>query len=66
MTKYYHKGLLLLLFITFSLVTTCHREGPTDVTKQDTFTSGIEGPAVDHKGNLSCFVRDMNALKSHH
>lgn len=52
MTKYYHKGLLLLLFITFSLVTTCHREGTTDVTEPGTFTSGVEGPAVDHEGNL--------------
>ena len=52
MTKYYHKGLLLLLFLIFFLAISCRQEGTTDVTEPGTFTSGVEGPAVDQEGNL--------------
>ncbi|MCD6564634.1 MAG: SMP-30/gluconolactonase/LRE family protein [Bacteroidales bacterium] len=52
MTKYYSKGLLLLLFLVSLLVTTCWQEGTTDVTEPGIFTSGVEGPAVDQEGNL--------------
>jgi sugar lactone lactonase YvrE len=34
------------------LVISCGQEGATDVTEPGTFTSGVEGPAVDHNGNL--------------
>lgn len=34
------------------LVISCRQEGTTDVTEPGTFTSGVEGPAVDHEGNL--------------
>ena len=43
---------LLLLFLVSFLVITCRQEGVTDLTEPGTFTSGVEGPAVDHEGNL--------------
>ena len=43
---------LLLLFLVSLLVITCRQEGVTDVTEPGTFTSGVEGPAVDYEGNL--------------
>ncbi len=43
---------LVLLFLVSLLVISCQQEGTTDVTKPGTFTSGIEGPAVDQNGNL--------------
>ncbi|MBE9510042.1 MAG: sulfatase-like hydrolase/transferase [Bacteroidetes bacterium] len=52
MTKYYPEGALLLLFLVSFLVVSCRQEGATDVTEPGTFTSGVEGPAVDHEGNL--------------
>ena len=52
MTKYYPEAQLLLLFLIFFLAISCRQEGATDVTEPDTFTSGVEGPAVDQNGNL--------------
>ena len=52
MTKYYPEAQLLLLFLIFFLAISCRQEGATDVTEPGTFTSGVEGPAVDQNGNL--------------
>ena len=52
MTKYYPEAQLLLLFLVSFLVISCRQEGATDVTEPGTFTSGVEGPAVDQNGNL--------------
>lgn len=41
-----------MLFLVSFLVISCRQEGVTDVTEPDTFTSGVEGPAVDKNGNL--------------
>ena len=49
---YYHEGLLLFLFLVSFMVISCRQEGTTNVTEPGFFTSGVEGPAVDHEGNL--------------